>query len=83
MIVHQDTVVRLSLNSRILSAIDSNQDTREENSLKPTKMCSLKNRLWLLRPTPKVTKRDGVRKIATNVINYPHKLKGNAERERI
>ena len=59
--------------------------TREGNSLKPTKMCSLENELWLLRyawrPTPKMIKR-WRRKTATNVENQPHKLKGNAERER-
>ena len=62
------------------------QYSRKGNSFKPTKMCSLKNGLRLLRyagrPIPKMIKRDGVEKTATNVINQPHKLKGNAKRER-
>ena len=60
------------------------QRTREGNLLKPTKMCSLENGLWLLRyverPTPKMIKRWS-RKTATNVKKLPHKLKGNAERD--
>ena len=51
------------------------------NSLKPTKMCSFENGLWLLRcagrPTPKMIK-DGVENIKIGNINE----KGNAERER-
>ena len=46
------------------------QHMREGNSLKPTNLCSLKNRLWLLRyvgrPTPKMIKR-WTRKTATNI----------------
>ena len=55
--------------------------------LKPTKMCSLENRLWLLkyvgRLTPKMIKRWS-RKTATNINNLwgQFLLKGYAERER-
>ena len=50
-------------------------------------MCSLENGLWLLRyagrTTPRIMKRWS-KKTAANVKkkNQPHKLKGNAERER-
>ena len=63
------------------------QYMREGNLLKPTKMCSLENGLWLLRyagrPTPKMIKRWS-RKTATNVKYWPRKLKGERwERERV
>ena len=58
---------------------------REGNSLKSTKMCSLKNKLWLLKVCEetysKNQKRWRYRKTVTD-INIPHKLKGNAERKR-
>ena len=47
--------------------IDDNAPTHERRKLVKTyKMCSLENRLWLLRyagrPTPKIIKKDGVEK---------------------
>ena len=51
----------------------AHQHTREGNSLKPTKLYSLKNGLWLLkyarRPTPKkmINKRAGVEMTAIDV----------------
>ena len=49
------------------------QHMREENMLKPTKMCSIENRLWLLknagRTTPKTDTCNNLysRKLATDV----------------
>ena len=60
------------------------QNMREGNSLKPTKMCSLKNGLWLLRyagrPTPKTINKMELKR-ATNVKINSTNQKGNAERE--
>ena len=62
------------------------QHTRDGNLLKPPKMCSLENGLWLQRyagrPTPKMIKRWS-RKTVTNVKKItPQIKKGNAEKER-
>ena len=68
---------------------DSAQHTREGNSLKPTKMCYLKNGLWLLKKKKKKKKRGDLlkkmsqkwsRKITTDVITL--QIKGECrERE--
>ena len=61
------------------------QHTREEKSIKPTKMCSLENGLWLLRyagrPTPKKIIKKWTRKTASNKKINPTNQKGNAGRD--
>ena len=65
------------------------QHTRELSSLKLTKVCSVENGLLLLKNSGRPTQRKKKmikrwsRKTDTDLNKYPHKIKGNAERERI
>ena len=60
------------------------QHTREGNSFKPTKICSLENGFWLLRYAGRQSKNDKrwCRKNDHKHKNQTDKLKGNREREK-